>query len=314
MKHILIKIVLFVLSAVMPLLSIAQKQSYTLKGFMGVQGGESFAYELKLTDSTGKYLQGTATTSHEDASGKFVAAAVVAVLDRSAKTLCITEKTITANKGFKSRAIICLVESILQYDEAAQKLSGQLATHTAGNGAACAKGSITFMNKEEINQLFNVAIAPVASVDKGEQPIHAKPKFDPSKPTKIVYDTLAKASTFVPKKLVEDITEGTDKTFIWKTDTVVLELWDGNTVDGDKVTIQYNGTDVLKDYMLTAAKKKIALPIGGNELNIITIIAGNEGSEPPNTANLLLHDGDIEYPVVAHNKFGKRAVIKIRKG
>jgi hypothetical protein len=288
------------------------QNTYKLKGFVGIQGGESFIYELHLSDSLGDFLRGKATTSMEDAPNNYVQANVVAKLDKDKRTLYILEKEITANSGFRSRAIICLVESNLVFEESEGKLSGPLATHTSGNGASCAKGTITFLNKEEINPLFYKTTQQQKEEPK-QEPIVQKPKIDPSKPAKIIYDTLQKAAPFVPKKLVEDITEGTDKTFIWKTDTVVLELWDGNTVDGDKVTIQYNGTDVLKDFMLSATRKKIALPIGGNELNIITIIAGSEGSEPPNTANLLLHDGDIEYPVVAHNKFGKRAVIKIKR-
>jgi len=289
----------------------AQEHEYRLKGFIGVQGGESFTYELDLKESETGSITGTAITYLDQ--GKDVTATLTATIDRSQKKLTIREKDIVANNGFKSNALICLVEAVLTYDEAEKKLYGPLITKTAGNGAECSKGSITFMNKEELDHLFGT---PVTVVEKEEtKPVTApaKPKFDPTKPIKVVYDTLAKTEPVVLKKRQDNVTEGRDKTYLWQTDSVIIDIWDGNNIDGDRVSVAYNGTEVLKDYVLTGGKKRLVLPIGGNELNILAIEARNEGGDPPNTANLILTDGTITYDVVAHNSTGKRAVIMITK-
>jgi hypothetical protein len=290
----------------------AQKNEYTLTGYMGVQGGESFHYDMKLKDSTGNILSGYANTYANPENN--VKAYIIAEMDRPSKTIHIRESMIVENNYFVSEYIICLVEANLKFSSTEKTLSGPLITMTAGNGANCSKGSITFSNVNEINALFNPTvktdIPPIATT-------MPTPKTTP-KPVKIVYDTASKSNPIVPNQapvgLVKVvITEGKDKTYNWASNEVVLTIWDGNTEDGDKVTISYNGNAVLKEYVLTKKQKEIKLPIGGNELNIISIQALNEGGEPPNTANITIKDGDTAYDIMAHNTIGKTALIKIRK-
>lgn len=302
------------LATFVPVAALAQKQEYRLKGFVGVQGGESFTYELNLAESGNGSIIGTASTYLDP--DKDVVATLTASIDRGQKKLTLREKDIIANNGFKSSALICLIEAVLTYDEAEKKLYGPLITKTAGNGAECSKGSITFMNKEELDLLFGVPVVTAGTKETAKSVAPAapsQPKIDPSKPMKVIYDTLPDPAPIALKKRSDNVTEGKDKTYIWHTDTVIADIWDGNNIDGDRVTILYNGTEVLKDYVLTADKKRLLLPIGGNELNILTIEARNEGGDPPNTANLVLTDGAIVYDVVAHNATGKRAVILISR-
>jgi hypothetical protein len=289
-----------------------QKNEYSLKGFMGVQGGESFTYKLELKDSVRNILSGYAYTYLNEKND--VKTYVVAETDREKKTLFIREATIIHNNYFESKALICLVEALLVYNSAEHTLSGPLITMTAGNGASCSKGSITFNNVTELANLFNPELKNVPPA------IQVSQKPAPVKAPKIVYDTLRKpkpvsvSSKSLPEvKKPEIITEGKDKTYRWQSDNIILEIWDGNNEDNDRVTILVNGTELLKNYILTKQKKKLSIPVGGNELNIITIVADNEGGDPPNTANILLSDNDVQYDVVAHNTVGKRALIKIIK-
>lgn len=280
--------------------------SYRLTGYMGVQGGESFTYRLELKDSTGNWLAGYAYTYVQEQNN--VKSYIVARLDREQRTLQVSEKQIIHNHQFYSKAIICLVNADLTYD--GQKLSGNLRTQTAGNyHAECAKGSITFLNKEELDQLFS---APEAAVPAA--PAVAKtPAETPSAPPATVPQTAAPRPK-VQAPATEQITEGKDKSYTWKSNEITIEIWDGNAVDNDIISILYNGEKILDNYSLKKEKKVMVLPLGGNELNIITIEANNEGGDPPNTANILLRDGtSATYDIIAHNKTGKRAVIRIKK-
>lgn len=291
-----------------------QQAQYHLKGFMGVQGGESFTYKLDLKDSVRNLLSGYAYTYLNEKND--VKVYVVAEVDRSAKTLLVRELNIVYNNYFRSNAIICLVEALLTYNNAEHSLSGPLITMTAGNGADCSKGSITFANAGELDQLFNPRVTAITTAIPENKPA-VKPS---AKPVKIIYDTLPKtrpAATANPanieKKAPESITEGKDKSYPWHSEQIVIEIWDGNNVDNDRITVWLNGNEILKNYVLAKEKKKLVLPVGGNELNIITIIADNEGADPPNTANIMLWDNEIPYEVIAHNTVGKKALIKIRK-
>jgi hypothetical protein len=288
----------------------AQKRQYSLKGFMGVQGGESFTYKLELKDSTGNILSGYGYTFLNEKND--VKAYVVGILDRDGKTLAIREISILHNNYFASKATICLVEAVLTFDNKEKVLAGPLITKTAGNGADCSKGSISFSTVQELDNLF----VPAAALT--ETPVAAKAPvagIHPKRAPKVVYDTLPKSKPVVVPavKQPDNITEGKDKTYSWHSDQILLEVWDGNNEDNDKITILFNGNEILQNYTLTKEKKKLSLPVGGNELNIITIIANNEGNDPPNTANILLTDNETRYDVVAHNNAGKQAIIKIRK-
>ncbi len=296
-----------------------QQRRYELKGFMGVQGGESFTYKLDLHDSTGNILSGYAYTYAKEPNS--VKAYVTATVDRAGKTLNIREQEILSNNYFESRATICLVEALLTYNVQARTISGPLITKTSGNGANCSSGSITFSSAAELDQLFNPPPPPAAEPATAKATTPAKTQ--PAKTNELLgpddnpfIGNAAKQPRQQPAAVApkaDNITEGKDKTYLWKTGQVQLEVWDGNTVDNDKITILYNGQEILSNYVLTKEKKKLVLPIGGNELNIITVIALNEGNEPPNTANIQLTDGTETYDVIAHNTIGKRALIRIKK-
>lgn len=304
---------LLAVSSFLPTAS-GQKNNYNLKGFIGIQGGESFNYRLELKDSAGDLLRGYAYTYAQEKND--VKALVTAQVDRANKTLLLRELSIIHNNYFQSNALICLVDALLRYSPAEGSLSGPLTTATAGNGADCSKGSITFTNAAELDHLFDPKPAATPAAAKTA----AVP--DKSKPVRVVYDTMPKpgslsrrtASIATPAvKKQETVTEGRDKTIEWESASIILDIWDGNNEDNDRVTLLLNGTEMLKDYTLRNAKKHLTFPVGGNELNIITIIAVSEGSDPPNTANIVLTDGDKQYEIVAHNTIGKKATIRIRK-
>lgn len=285
------------------------QRNYTLTGDMGIQGGELFTYQLVLSDTADNGITGYAytwLTKDKDVKSK-----ITGTIDRINKTMHIRETEIVYNHGFKSNAIICLVESNLIYKD--HTLSGSLSTHTNVLGAECAAGSISFTRKDEVAALFHPGMNAVPDVKAAKEDTNTNIS-KPRKPVKIVYDTasgpLRQPS---PQAVKESVTEGKDKMYYWDTDTITLQIWDDTKVDGDQVKIEYNGNVVLDNYSLTKEKKTLHLVISDNELNILTITALNEGNEPPNTANILLKDGPKTYNIVAYNYKGKKSILRIRK-
>jgi hypothetical protein len=70
---------------------------------------------------------------------------------------------------------------------------------------------------------------------------------------------------------------------------VNLDLWDGEFVDGDVVTIVVNDEVVLENY--TLAKEKRVVPVRLRRgYNWVLLYAVNEGSVPPNTASVDVRD------------------------
>lgn len=301
------------------------KDVYHLDGYMGVRGGESFHYSIDLKDSIGNILSGYGYTYKT--KDKVVKAYLTAEIDRGKKSLHIQEQQIISNQGFESKATICLVNAFLTWNKDENNLSGSLITQTSGNGATCSSGTIVFIQKLQIDQLFAPPIPTVAQKSNTGQLPQFQTRVDPNKKLNAYFaqKTQTEKATqqqptppappiVAPKPEIKKITEGTEGVYQWHSNKVIFEIWDGGEIDNDQVTVSFNGTIVLKNYQLTAQKKKLTFELGGNELNIITITANNEGSNPPNTANIILYDGDKAYSVLAYNKTRRKAVIKIKKG
>ena len=131
---------------------------------------------------------------------------------------------------------------------------------------------------------------------------------------KKVKEPVAEAAPVTVETLEEEkVTAGVEKLYEWHSDTVVIDVWDGGTVDGDRITIQFNGQPVLTSYSLVKEKKQLRLPIAGAGVNTILIMAENEGYDPPNTASMLLTDGATRYSILAYNKKGNASLIKIKR-
>lgn len=108
------------------------------------------------------------------------------------------------------------------------------------------------------------------------------------------------------------ISAAVSKEYEWHSDSCILEIWDGEVVDGDVVTVFYNGKVVLDHYSLVATRKRLALPVL-RKVNTISIQAENEGQAPPNTSMITLSAPDAQYKLIARIKTGEKAEITIRK-
>ncbi len=288
-----------------PLFCAAQRPSFTLNGSLGVESGETFTYQLVFTDSAG-FISGYAVTYLQKEYD--TRAAITGTIDRKNKTLSVTETEIVYNHGFRSHAIICLIKSTLTYRKEGSSfvLAGPVTSKDIGN-ASCSRGSVRFEDAGVLEALFHEA----PSAPQPLQPA-TPPRVVVIDKTKPAQTQPATAATPVSPQPAQ-ITEGREKIYDWQTDTIVFEIWDGGRIDGDVVTVRYNDAIILSKHQLTKEKKRIILPLTGKETDMITVIAGYEGNEPPNTANIALHDGNVIHEIVAHNSFGKQAHIRIRK-
>lgn len=289
----------------------AQKKETELKGYLGVEGGESYTYRLSFTDSSG-FIKGYSYTYLQE--GKEVKASITGFIDKKNKTFSFKETSIIYNHGFESSTVICLINAALQLkigNDGTEVYAGPITSSDIGN-VYCGQGTVSFPASQTINELFQAA-----QTEPVEQKAVAAPK--PARPVKIMYDTVREAKDQPVKTTPhydepEKITAGTEKVIEWHSENIVLEIWDGGKIDGDVVTLSFNASVILKQYALTKDPKRITIPVSkNNSIETLSILANAEGNEPPNTANLLLIDGNRKYPIVAYNIIGKKAIIKIKR-
>lgn len=276
----------------------AQTNNFTLTGKLVLHTNEVFPYKLVLKETNG-VVSGYSITYDDPNDTKTT---VTGTLDRRTKKLTFKESGIVYSHMVHTTAYMCLLSAELGYGfkNGERVLTGDI-TSTEVDNTACTGGVLVFSKKEEIQHLFDYhddfdtvismkkkQVAPVAETE---------PEVIPTK-----------------KAIVEEqITEGIEKTFDWYSDSVVISVWDGGNIDGDRITLLYNKVPLLTNYYLVKEKKELHMHLTRNAEDTVTIIALNEGSDPPNTANLLFTDGQKQYSVLAYNTKGRRAVIKLRR-
>jgi len=287
----------------------AQPKTTSLKGYLGVEGGESYTYKLVFSDSAGFINGYSYTYLHEQ---KEVKATITGSLDSRNKTLSFRETNIIYNHGFESNTTICLINAILKYgidNSGHEAYSGSITSSDIGN-VYCGQGTVSFPVSEEISSLFTIP-APSKPV---QPPITDKKSL---KNVKIIYDTASSVATqTLPQKQTnepEKITAGTEKFIEWHSDTVVIEVWDGGIVDGDNISIDYNGKSLLSKHTLSKEHTRLTTMISQMGTDEIVFTANHEGNQPPMTANVVLVDRNERYDIIVYNPIGKQAKIRLKK-
>jgi hypothetical protein len=100
------------------------------------------------------------------------------------------------------------------------------------------------------------------------------------------------------------------QTVVVENEMVKIELYDNGDIDGDSVTLFYNGKILLSHKKLTTQPIKIDLPVNYDEVNELVMYADNLGTIPPNTALMIVMDGNKRYEVRVTSDLKKSGTIR----
>ena len=105
------------------------------------------------------------------------------------------------------------------------------------------------------------------------------------------------------------------ETIFFKSDSLVLALYDNGEVDGDTVSVILNGEIIIEKQRLTSAayKKTIYLSPDAGDSVLLVLYAENLGIYPPNTGLLIVKDGEENYYVRFKADYDRNAAILLRK-
>lgn len=118
-------------------------------------------------------------------------------------------------------------------------------------------------------------------------------------------------SISAPNTNFEKRTNNVVKTIEIVNQTFKVDLYDNGDIDGDSVSLFYNGKLLLSHKKLS--DKPITLTLdanSGDNTNELTMYADNLGSIPPNTALMIVTDGDKRYEVRIASDLKKSGVIR----
>jgi len=123
----------------------------------------------------------------------------------------------------------------------------------------------------------------------------------------IIHDTITQKQFSERKNIIA-------KELTINASVVQIELYDNGAIDNDSISVFFNQQLVLQKKMLTHDAIKLNLPINDSlPFNEISMFAENVGLIPPNTAVLILYDGETRYEIQMSSDFDKTATIRLKR-
>lgn len=94
----------------------------------------------------------------------------------------------------------------------------------------------------------------------------------------------------VPDTLDERMAETQHQIEVFR-ENITISLWDDQEIDGDIISLKFNGEWLMQDYSLTAIPRILKLQVKPNEVNYFEMFAKDVGSIPPATTAIIISDG-----------------------
>jgi len=139
--------------------------------------------------------------------------------------------------------------------------------------------------------------------------VAAAPQVKEKVPKDSFGEIVIKSSVEVVKRETEVI-----RTVLFKSDSLVISLYDNGEIDGDTVSLVLNGNIILSKQGLTdkAIRKTIAASEIGDSSKLV-LYAENLGRIPPNSGLLILQDGNERYQIRFSGDLQKNSAVILRR-
>jgi len=303
--------------------------SFGSNGDIVVTGSDNTEYVLEL-DIQGTTVSGFSYSYFQDRSF-YVICSLAGVLNKATQTITVTE---TARlKGTTPQGGDCFQTHILTYKKVGdlEELVGRWKT-APGQLGDCGFGNTTLTrrtlssnlasyNKKSTNNTPSeptkpISKAPVLTERNKTKPPIAKTNPTPETPPVITAPApIAPVTKEVPQTFQpapekqQDIPIASDinyekrntnllQTITIENPTIRVALYDNGIVDGDSISLFYNNKLILSHQRLSETAITLTLNVNTNkQVNDLTMYAENLGEIPPNTALMVVTDGDKRYEI-----------------
>jgi hypothetical protein len=94
---------------------------------------------------------------------------------------------------------------------------------------------------------------------------------------------------------------------------ITISLWDAEAIDGDTVSLILNGEYILRNQALTADKIDVKAKLQQGK-NYLVLYAHNQGKYPPNTAAIIVDDGERKNQIELKSNLKSNGAIEITLG
>jgi hypothetical protein len=316
--------IIFLFLIASPLLITAQNLSGQWKGsFNERSGSDATEYVLEL-DIKGKTVEGISITYFK-VKGKrcYTMCAVTGTYDPSSKTIISKEiSKIKANTPDWFRD--CFQTHTLTYFKKGEEEQLSGTWKSAKREDNCGIGN-TLLTRKSLPKKTDQSNNAVSS-DRNNKPVTPNKAATPISPkdsiadkeSKVVNDDPTPAVQDISKKLPEKFEKRTNKVFETlelKEQDIEVSIYDNAEIDGDIITVVYNGAVVLASQTLSDKPIRLKLKAKKGINNTLTMFAENQGKVPPNTAIMRIQNGDEYHKILlsADDKQNASLVFKVKE-
>ncbi|MBS1653331.1 MAG: hypothetical protein JSU05_00680 [Bacteroidetes bacterium] len=163
-----------------------------------------------------------------------------------------------------------------------------------------------------------------ATVETKDVPVKQSPATEPKKTEPVSTTVIAAKPVEQKKEEVKPVPVSipyttrkveTTETVFYSSDSLVLSLYDNGVVDGDSVSVLFNGEVILAHQRMSekAINKTIYITPDIPDSVQLILFADNLGTIPPNTGLLVVRDGDKRYQVHFSADLSKNAAIIFKR-
>jgi hypothetical protein len=314
------------------------------KGDIVSTGANNTEYVLEL-NINGSKITGYSYSYFQNRSF-YVICSLDGVFDKTTKTLTINE-TARIKGATPPGWSDCLQTHTLVYKKegSTEELTGKWSS-SPGQIGDCGFGNTTLIRKTLSKNLAfynksknNTAFSAPTSITK-KPTIHNHYKTEPPvakvtpKPNVVTEPQPQVATTPTVKSVPENVSPSTPEkqsdspaatsdinfenrnndllqTVKIENATVRVDLYDNGVVDGDSISVFYNGKLILSHQRLSEQAITLTLNVNTNHaINELIMYAENLGEIPPNTALMVVTDGDNRYEVPITSDLKNSGVIR----
>lgn len=142
--------------------------------------------------------------------------------------------------------------------------------------------------------------------------VNPGPKASVEQPRPVVVESPPPAATSKPAQDAELKSREivTKQEFRSTENTIRIRVFDESMIDGDVISLNWNGTWILRYYRIARLPKEMTLELKQGE-NTLVMHAENLGRYPPNTASISVQRGTKTEVLVLNSDMGKSEAIRI---
>ena len=268
------------------------QNNYDFIGVIQLQDKSVISYRIFFTETAGK-ITGFSVT---DLQGNHETKSIInGSINNDTNKLIFEESEIIYTKSEELTSDFCFIhfEGKIKLNNSKALIEGSF-EGLYNDGVKCTDGSIKLVGEDVLYKKANKLTKKINKTNR-------------------ISDSIK--SSFSPVKMINDLKMNTLKNnnninVYTSSQNYLIKLWDAGKEDGDKIFIYLNDKILISKYEVIKQVKEIDIKLVKG-VNVLKIVAYNNGKIAPNTAKIIITDGILEHDLSTNLSKGEFAKITI---